>query len=181
MNRHVQACIGRTNSSRWSACCGPKPEGQRKERYMRITTAYLSGWLLHVIGSVAADRGVYGSAHSIHLGRDQSRVLAVALIRQRSCSYSRRGPTRAGVVVEESSLLWKRCAARVLVTLAGAGSRDGAEERVRVCTSHRQHGSFMRRAQCAELRDSIVVVARIAKLGVDRRGQLTCVGDDGDD
>jgi hypothetical protein len=123
MNRHVQACIGRTNSSRWSACCGPKPEGQRKERYMRITTAYLSGWLLHVIGSVAADRGVYGSAHSIHLGRDQSRMLAVALIRQRSCSYSRRGPTRAGVVVEESSLLWKRCAARVLVTCGAVACR----------------------------------------------------------
>lgn len=81
---------------------------------MRITTAYLSGWLLHVIGSVAADRGVYGSAHSIHLGRDQSWMLAVALIRQHSCSYSRHRPTRAGAVVEGSSLLRERCAARVL-------------------------------------------------------------------
>lgn len=177
-SKHVQACTGRTNSSRWSACCGPKPESQRKEWYIRITTAYLSGWLLHVIGSVAADRGVYGSAHSIHLGRDQSRMLAVALIRQHSCSYSRRGPTRAGVVVEESSLLRKRCVARVLVTcgaVADAGSRDGAGERMRVCTSYRQQGSFVRRAQCAELRDSIVVVARIAKLGVLlQRANLLC-------
>ena len=38
-----------------------------------------------------------------NLGRDKSRMDAVALIRQQSCSYSRRGPTRAGVVVEESS------------------------------------------------------------------------------
>jgi hypothetical protein len=106
MNRHVQACIGRTNSSRWSACCGPKPEGQRKERYMRITTAYLSGWLLHVIGSVAADRGVYGSAHSIHLGRDQSRMLAVALIRQHS---------------------WKECAsARVTVSMVPSCAEPNA-------------------------------------------------------
>jgi len=30
----------------------------------------------------------------------------------------------------------------------------------------------VRRAQCAESRDSIAVVARIAKLGVDGRGNL---------
>lgn len=134
---------------------------------MRITTAYLSGWLLHVIGSVAANRGVYGSAHSIHFGRGQLRMLAVALIRQHTCSCSRRAPTRAGVVVEKSSLLWKRCVARVMTcgAVADAGSRDGAEEKVRVCTKHRQHGSFVRRVQCAEMRDNIVTVARIAELG----------------
>lgn len=95
-------------------------------------------------------------------------MLAVALIRQHSCSYSRGAPTRAGVVVEKSGLLWKRCVARVVTcgAVADAGSRDGAEEKLRVCTKHRQHGSFVRRAQCAELRDSIVDVARIAELGV---------------
>jgi hypothetical protein len=71
----------------------------------------------------------------------------------------------------------KRSAARVLVTCgAVAGSRDGAEERARVCMRQRQHGSFVRRAECAELRDNIFVVARIARLGGTGAEQLTCAG-----
>lgn len=81
------------------------------------------------------------------LGRDKSRVDAVALIRQQSCSYSRRGPVRAGVVVEKSSLLWKRSLAHMLVTCgAVVGSRDGAIEEERVCA--RMHVSMV--ASCAE-------------------------------
>lgn len=39
------------------------------------------------------------------LGRDHSQMEAVALIRQQSYSYSRRGSTRAGAVVEQSRAL----------------------------------------------------------------------------
>ena len=63
---------------------------------------------------------------------------------------------------------------RVLVTCGAVLEVATAQRQERVCTSQHQHGFLERRAQCAELRDSFVVVARIA--AGDGREQLTGAG-----
>lgn len=44
------------------------PTVSNVEKQYKLTTAYLNGRLLHVIASITADRGVYGSGHSIQFG-----------------------------------------------------------------------------------------------------------------
>jgi hypothetical protein len=64
-SKHGQGAL--THLDGWLAEILNPTVSSAEERY-KLTIAYLNSWLLHVIASIAADRGVYSSTHSIHFG-----------------------------------------------------------------------------------------------------------------